>query len=177
LDPDRHLYVDMSSGQFWRQQILRILVLPYVLQMIRTSSNKMDLSADNPRSRILPIASVHLLWVASCYMGAGILGIVVSYFAPLLIASVLVQYRGHREPSADRTNRKLMTYDTDCFALERMLIAGGHFNWHALHHMFPEVPQDLLPKLASLVHRRETSAIYSTGPVALRHTYASDGSR
>ncbi len=158
-DPDGHIY-RMSAVAFSKMAVSRLLILPYLLKL---SGIHREASSTGPAEVMLPtklsvlrVAIVHSFWVGALVcitvlFDSGLAGVVwalaCGYAVPLLVASVVIAFRGHREHYAAPGVDYVITYDTVCGTGERWLIAGGYFNLHACHHLFPDIPQQHLPRL------------------------------
>ena len=102
--------------------------------------------------------------------------VLLGYLLPLMLTSFMIAIRGHREHHVDEATTQTVTCNTDCVFIERWLIAGGRFNWHACHHLFPEIPQRHLPRFAQLVRKHSEIARHYDGPgspIAARASYFS----
>jgi fatty acid desaturase len=186
-DPDGQLY-RISTSVLIRMLLGRILIVPYLLKIAGFSQ---EASANPSAGRLLRASSlvriglVHGLWFVAVSGGAWLatgdvlaatMAIVFGQVLPLLLASFTFAIRGHREHRVDGVTGKTITCDTDCFFIERWLIAGGRFNWHACHHLFPEVPQRSLPQLGELIRRHRKAVQHYDGvgsPIAARSSYFS----
>jgi fatty acid desaturase len=187
-DPDGQLY-RMPTKTFVLMLVGRAMVIPYLLKI---AGLRQEASANRTTERLLHgssllrIALVHGIWFAAVSGGAWLVtggdlaatttAVLFGYFLPLMLASFMIAIRGHREHYVDEATAKTVTCDTDCVFIERWLIAGGRFNWHACHHLFPEIPQRLLPQLGMLIRRHGDLARHYDGPgspIAARATYFS----
>jgi fatty acid desaturase len=186
-DPDGQLY-RMPTKTFARMLLSRALIVPYLLKV---AGLRQEASANSSAERllrtssVLRIALIHGLWLVAVVGGAWLasrdpaataLAFLFGYVLPLLLASFMIAIRGHREHHVDAATGGTITCDTNCVFIERWLIAGGYFNWHALHHLFPEIPQRLLPGLGELIRKnREAARHYNRAgsPIAARATYFS----
>lgn len=187
-DPDGQLY-RMSTKTFVLMLLGRAMVIPYLLKI---AGLRQEASANRTTERLLRgssllrIALVHGIWFVAVAGGAWLvtggdlasaaMAVLFGYLLPLMLASFMIAIRGHREHYVDEATAKTVTCDTDCVFIERWLIAGGRFNWHACHHLFPEIPQRLLPQLGKLIRRHGDLARHYDGPgspIAARATYFS----
>jgi fatty acid desaturase len=186
-DPDGQLY-RMPTRALALMLLGRVLVVPYLLKVagLRQEASANPSAGRLLRASSLPrIALIHGLWTAAVLVGAWLvsgdpmataLALLFGYILPLLFASFMIAIRGHREHHVDGISGRTVTCDTDCIFIERWLIAGGRFNWHACHHLFPEVPQRYLPQLGALIRKhRELARRYDgiASPVAARTSYFS----
>src|SRR5262245_20033257 len=186
-DPDGQLY-RMSTRALALMLLGRVLVVPYLLKVagLRQEASANPSAGQLLRVSSLPrIALIHSLWVATVVAGAWLvsgdmvataLALLFGYALPLLLASFMIAIRGHREHHVDGVTGRTVTCDTDCFFMERWLIAGGRFNWHACHHLFPEVPQRFLPQLGELIRTHREVARHYDGvgsSIAARTSYFS----
>jgi fatty acid desaturase len=186
-DPDGQLY-RMPTKAFVLMLLGRAMVIPYLLKI---AGLRQEASANRTTERLLNgssllrIALVHGIWFVAVSGGAWFISgdlaatataVLFGYLLPLMLASFMIAIRGHREHYVDAATAKTVTCDTDCVFIERWLIAGGRFNWHACHHLFPEIPQRLLPQLGTLIRRHGDVARHYDGPgspIAARATYFS----
>lgn len=184
-DPDGQLY-RMSTGAFVRMLLARALVVPYLLKIAglrqEASANRVDERLLRASS-LVRIALVHGAWFGAVVLGAWLVhqtvlavatAVLFGYLLPLLLGSFMIAIRGHREHFVDGVSGKTVSFDTDCFFFERWLIAGGEFNWHACHHLFPEVPQRRLPGLGKLIARSAEAARFydaAGSPIAAKSSY------
>jgi fatty acid desaturase len=102
------------------------------------------------RKALVAILIFHGLWAGTCFISSPIL-VITAYVVPLILVSSLLTLREYREHFYLEDGR-LVTCDIDCPLIERLLIAGGYFNFHASHHVFPELPQRQLPKLIRMIY-------------------------
>ena len=185
-DPDGQLY-RMPTKTFVLMLLSRAMVIPYLLKI---AGLRQEASANRTTERLLRgssllrIALVHGIWFVAVSgahglsadgdLAATVTAVLFGYLLPLMLASFMIAIRGHREHYVDETSAKTVTCDTDCVFIERWLIAGGQFNWHACHHLFPEIPQRLLPGLGTLIRRHGDLARHYDGPgspIAARASY------
>jgi fatty acid desaturase len=186
-DPDGHLY-RMSTRDFVRMLVGRAIVIPYVLKLAGfrkeacTNGNAPRLISGTGLFRILVVQGTWLTTIAAgAWWGTHDLfataeAVLFGYFLPLMLASFLIAIRGHREHYVDEATARTITCDTDCIFIERWLVAGGQFNWHVCHHLFPEIPQRLLPGFAAVLRKHtELMSYYGAPawPVAARGSYLS----
>jgi len=188
-DPDGRIY-RLSTGEFITMLTLRLLVFPYFLKL---AGLRKEASTNGPATTLVTteslmrIAFVHSIWVLIVAIGTWgntnspaetLLSLALGYALPLAVASLLVATRGHREHFVDPSTKLTITYDTNCWFLERWLIAGGNFNLHVCHHLFPEVSQRDLPQFAALLQKNTNLVnLYSSRqyPVATRGSYLKSG--
>jgi len=102
------------------------------------------------RAAITAIITFHGIWVGICCACSPI-AILTAYILPLILVANLLSLREYREHFYLEDGR-LVTCDIDCSLIERLFIAGGYFNFHASHHVFPELPQRQLPTLIQLIY-------------------------
>lgn len=156
-DPSNTVWAQ-SEAEMRRSILQRLLILPMVVRLVRgllTGRRPgQNWSGDAHRARpsqLLGMLLVHGVW-AGGLLWVSVPALVVGYVIPLPIASSaahLREYREHARLSGGRT----AVYDLLCPQLERVLIPGGYFNLHALHHTFPEIPQRRLPQLYRFLER------------------------
>jgi|FEC22Drversion2_1045045.scaffolds.fasta_scaffold00873_8 fatty acid desaturase len=186
-DPDGQLY-RMSTKTFVLMLLGRAMVIPYLLKVAGLCQ---EASANRAAERLLRgssllrIALVHGIWFIVVSVGAWLASgdllaaaaaVLFGHLLPLMLASFMIAIRGHREHYVDEVTAKTVTCDTDCVFIERWLIAGGRFNWHACHHLFPEIPQRRLPQLGKLIRRHGDVARHYDdlgSPIAARASYFS----
>lgn len=152
-DEDRWMWL-LDNKSFWIYLIGRLLIFPILLARLKNirMDSKIAKNGNHRPTHItarikqsLPIILVHGVW-------AGTLAIIspkslfLAYFLPLLLSSTFSNLR-YRYEHRFTKDGELKVYDTDCNWVERSLIAGGYFNFHGLHHLFPNLPQRDLPKL------------------------------
>jgi fatty acid desaturase len=186
VDEDRTLY-QLTTEEFVGRTISRLLVIPHLIKLARSTRTQVPSGASplTPKG-VASIVFVQVAWatllgIPTVLLGGGVWAVlaalVCGQVVPLLIASFMVDLRGHREHAYIGDVRYPLTADTACSSLERMIVAGGYFNWHACHHLFPEIPQRLLPELAALL-RNEAGGLLNhydrpSSPVVARRSYLS----
>lgn len=177
-DPDNWVW-HQSEGQYKRAQLKRMLIIPAFLE--RTVATIVGKSArpipslQANEEGVMPlfrIIIVHGIWLFSLFQFS-LSAVTFGYIIPLAFGAMLVNAREYRE-HAFLESGSLVVYDVLCSEPERLLVAGGYFNLHALHHLFPEIPQRQLPKLYSVIvqHFDINSEYYGASPqISMRKSY------
>ena len=154
-DPNRLVWVQ-TEKELRLSLIKRILVIPVAFGIIRgllTGKRAMlDWDPETHKSppHLLVRAFVfHAVWATSMLL-ISIPTLLVGWLLPLALGSAAVHLREYCE-HAKLPDSRTAAYDTICSTFERHLIPGGFFNYHALHHAFPEIPQRNLPKLYRVI--------------------------
>ena len=177
-DPQAFLW-GLPWKEFRNMQLGVLLVLPAIYKMgyqlltgKRADSGWTDDTHKGSPRVLLAIIIVHtpwalgLLWVSPW-------AFLVGYLFALPLGSVAAQQRQYRE-HARLTDGSAVVYDLLCSNLERILIPGGYFNLHILHHVFPEIPQRGLPKLYDVISKTidMKNDYYGFSPqLGLKHSY------
>ncbi len=149
-DPDRTAW-RKTSNEFVAEIVARLAVLPKIRGILcnrRPSNQQKD--ARLSKGATAGILLFHGAWAGACCACAPV-SLITAYVLPLILVSSLLSLREYREHFYLADGR-LVTCDIDCPLIERLLIAGGYFNFHASHHVFPELPQRQLPKLIRLIY-------------------------
>jgi fatty acid desaturase len=165
--------------EFRKIQIGSLLVLPAIFKMVAVilTGKRADYGfTDNTRRAsarvLLSIIVVHapwalgLLWVSPWAFLFG-------YIIAMPLGSLGAQQRQYRE-HARLPDGSTVVYDLLCSNLERLLIPGGYFNYHIVHHVFPEIPQRGLPKLYDVISNTIDMQrdYYGLSPqLGLKHSY------
>lgn len=169
-DPDRASWYP-SWGAFWIAQLKRWMIIPAAISVLRGlgSGGRVAKRSDNEQSGVptatyVRIAIFHAIWIVIA-VSAGWIGFFVAYLMPMLVGQTLVSIRGQRE-HVYLPDGRLRSFETVCPVYERVFIGGGYFNLHAVHHVFPEIPQRQQPELVSLIMGNENwKAIYLSTPL------------
>ena len=178
-DPDKASW-HPSWKDFWIAQLKRWLIVPAIISVLRglASGGRVAERADDeskgvPRITYIRIVVFHAIWIAVAVSQSWI-GFFVAYLLPLLAGQTLVSIRGQREHTYLPDGR-LRTFETVCPDYERLFIGGGYFNLHAVHHVFPEIPQQHQPEVLSLILGNENwKALYCATPlIVMRPSYFS----
>lgn len=149
-DPDNAAW-QKTVREFVADIAARLTVVPKVASMLFTQRPIKQQAAPRLSTRAVgAIVLFHGLWAGTCVTFSPVL-FITAYVLPLIVASSLLSLREYREHFYLQDGR-LVTCDIDCSLIERLLIAGGYFNFHASHHVFPELPQRQLPKLIRLIY-------------------------
>jgi fatty acid desaturase len=163
---------DPSSGvwaqkpeEFRRSMLSRLLVVPAAIDVLRGMLTGQrahtNWKGDEHKLRgveLARIALVHGLWLLYLtWASAAVLWTIpiawtVAWAMPMALGSAAAHLREYAEHARSADGRTIV-YDTLCPAWQRWLIPGGFFNYHALHHVFPEVPQRNLPWLHAEIAR------------------------
>jgi len=154
-DPQSFVW-DLSWEEFRNFQIASFLVFPAVYKIAkslvtgkRTDSGHNDDAHRAPPRVMLAILIVHIPWALGL-LWVSPWAFLFGYLIPLPLGSVCAQQRQYRE-HARLPDGSTSVHDLMCNDLERVLIPGGFFNYHILHHAFPEIPQRALPKLYKII--------------------------
>lgn len=154
-DPQSHVW-DQPWEEYRNAQIGTFLLFPAVFKMAKAMlTGKRDDSGYQDESRraspgiLLGIVLLHGTWALGL-LWASPWAFLFGYLIPLPWGSVCAQHRQYSE-HARLPDGSTAVYDLLCNDLERILIPGGYFNYHILHHTFPEVPQRALPKLYKVI--------------------------
>jgi fatty acid desaturase len=183
-DPEGPLY-RMATSDFLWMLMSRACVLPTLFRIL--TSKKTDNNATPSLVSLAGLLRIGLIqgsWAVIIIAGSWIwhgslisvgLALAFGYLLPLMLASFMVAVRGHREHYVDQATAKTITCDTNCVVVERWLVAGGAFNWHVCHHLFPEIPQRHLSRFARLLREHGMGSCYDTpnSPIAARRSYLS----
>jgi fatty acid desaturase len=177
-DPQAFIW-GLPWKEFRNIQIGVLLVLPaiYKIAVVLLTGKRADCGFTDSTHRasskvLLSIMVVHapwalgLLWVSPWALLFG-------YVIALPLGSIAAQQRQYRE-HARLSDGSAVVYDTLCSNLERVLIPGGFFNYHIVHHVFPEIPQRALPKLYSVISQSidMKKDYYGSSPqLGLKHSY------
>jgi fatty acid desaturase len=158
-DPDSHVW-RMTKREHLIGQAWRLLIVPAVLGaghrllrggrggvsstiIARQNATKLNLSD------LTRVGVVHLCWALPLILTSW-QAWVFGHAGVMLIGAVLANVREYGEHEYYSDGR-LVVYDTCCTLPSRLLIAGGSFHLHGLHHLFPEVPQAALKSLHRLI--------------------------
>ncbi len=173
-DPDSSVW-RQSPIEYRNNQLRRLLVLPAAINLLKgllsgkRFNRQKNESSDDAKARewgvVLVAAVYHLLWIGVLILTSWT-SLVLGYFVPMVLGAVLANAREYGEHRF-LTDGRLAIYDTHCSTLQRLFISGGYFNLHALHHVFPEIPQRMLPKLYRTIaaHEQIKSTYYGSSPV------------
>lgn len=134
------------------------LIIPAVVMKIRflLTGKRLDQNFTDDQRRASP-----RLWFSILVMQAPMallmlwispLALLMGYLLPNSLAFVMTRIREYRE-HAQLPDGTTAVYDVLCSDFERLLIPGGYFNYHVVHHLFPEIPQRKLPELYRLIAR------------------------
>lgn len=170
-DPDSFVW-RQTKKEYRNAQLSRLLIFPAVLQAIKQTGSRGQKRNQPQRIDLIAILLVHSTWSALLLLNS-VQAWLWGYCAALLLGAVLANVREYGE-HAYTSGGKLIAYDTDCNLLQRLLISGGFFNLHALHHVFPELSQRHLPGLYEILRMQPklSEAYYSTSPqVQKKRTY------
>lgn len=149
-DPDSPAW-QKTVGEFVADIAGRLTIAPKVAAILfRRRPLRQTSGPRLSRGAVVSILIFHGLWAGTCFVFSPAL-IITAYMLPLILVSSLLSLREFREHFYLEDGR-LVTCDIDCPLIERLLIAGGYFNFHASHHVFPELPQRQLPKLIRLIY-------------------------
>lgn len=179
-DPSSGVWAQ-SREEFRRSMLSRALIVPAAVEVLRglvtgkrPNTNWKDDSHKLSAAELGRIALVHGPW-AVLMAWASPLALAVGWALPMALGSAaahLREYAEHERLAEGRTS----VYDTLCPTWQRLLIPGGYFNLHALHHIFPEIPQRRLPELYETIARTVDMEreYYGYSPqVGLRRSYLS----
>ncbi|MDX2170056.1 MAG: fatty acid desaturase [Deltaproteobacteria bacterium] len=178
-DVSRPLW-SLSGAQLRALLLKRALIVPAAIDVVRRLTGLAargapvgGVGAAPPVTRNLPrILLAQALW-AGPLLASSVAAFVCGYVLPLVLGSICSILREYREHTRQADGR-LAVHDTLCSRAERLIIAGGHFNLHALHHIFPEVPQGELPAFYRTIATTVDvdRALYGVSPlVSARRTY------
>lgn len=154
-DPQAFIW-SMPWREFRNIQLSSLLVLPAIYKMVAAllTGQRSDYGFDDDTHRASPrimvsIIIVHVPWALGL-LWVSPWAFLFGYLLALPLASVGAQQRQYRE-HARLPDGSTAVYDLLCNNLERVLIPGGYFNYHILHHVFPEIPQRGLPRLYKVI--------------------------
>jgi len=151
-DPDHPVW-RKAPRTFVRELAERWLIFPKAIAIFsvgRKAKNQQEMSRSRiSRQAILAVVLFHGTWIGLCLL-TRLYAVLPAYLLPMILGSTLLSLREYREHFYLEDGR-LVTCDIDCSTLERLFIAGGYFNFHATHHVFPELPQRQLPRLVRLI--------------------------
>jgi fatty acid desaturase len=177
-DPQAYVW-DQPWEEFRKSQMGTFLLIPAALKMAKAIlTGKREDSGFNDDTRraslgiLVAIGLVHGTWALGL-LWASPWAFLFGYLLPLSWGSVCAQLRQYRE-HARLPDGSTAVFDLMCNNLERVLIPGGFFNYHILHHTFPEIPQRSLPKLYKVVSRTVDMKkdYYGLSPqLGLKHSY------
>jgi fatty acid desaturase len=180
-DPQAFIW-NLSWQEFRNIQISSVLIIPAVYKAgaalftgKRTDYGFTD-SAHKASPRVMvAIILVHLpwalglLWVSPWAFAFG-------YLIAMPLGALSAQQRQYREHSR-LPDGSAAVYDLLCSNLERILIPGGYFNYHIVHHIFPEIPQRALPRLYDVISKTidMQKDYYGLSPqLGLKRSYLND---
>ena len=163
---------DPSSGvwaqkpeEFRRSMVSRVLVVPAAIDVLRGMLTGQrahtNWKGDDHKLRGAEIARIALLhggwllylaWASAAVLWTIPIAWAVAWAMPMALGSAAAHLREYAEHARSADGRTIV-YDTLCPTWQRWLIPGGFFNYHALHHVFPEVPQRNLPRLYAEIAR------------------------
>lgn len=156
-DPSSTVWAQTGS-EFGRSLVHRLTILPAVWGIARGlftgQRGSHNWQGDDHKASTgvwVGIGFLHGLWAGTLF-SVSPWALLVAYVLPLVLGSVLVNIREYRE-HARLPDGRTAVFDLLCNDFERLLIPGGYFNLHALHHIFPEVPQRQLPRLYRVIDR------------------------
>lgn len=172
--------------EFRRSIIGRMLVVPAAIDVLRgmitgqrAHTNWQGDEHKMSAVDVARIALIHGSWVVylawACWptLWAVPIAWLCGWAMPMALGSAAAHLREYSEHARLPDGRTLV-YDTLCPTWQRLLIPGGFFNYHALHHMFPEIPQRNLPVLYAAIAETVDMGrdYYGFSPqVALQHSY------
>ncbi len=170
-----------SQEEFKRSMLRRALIAPAAVEALRgmvigarPHTNWKDDSHKLSGPELGRVALIHVPW-ALLMAWASPVAVVVGWALPMALASAAAHLRAYAEHERLAEGRTCV-YDTLCPPWQRLLIAGGYFNLHALHHLFPEIPQRRLPELYETIAKTVdmTREYYGySAQVGLRRSYLS----
>ncbi|MBZ0254365.1 MAG: fatty acid desaturase [Candidatus Methylomirabilis sp.] len=156
-DPSSVIW-ELTDDEFMGRIRERLLILPAIVRIVRlwttgaSAVRRGDQAGHRMDAATLgPVVVVHALW-ALPLLAASVPAFLVGYVLPLPLGSIFAQLREYREHARFPDGRTAV-YDILCNEFERVLVPGGYFNLHALHHAFPEIPQRRLPELYRVLER------------------------
>jgi fatty acid desaturase len=177
-DPQAFVW-SLPWKEFRNMQISVLLVLPaiYKIAVALTTGKRADAGFTDGTHRasvrvLLSIIIVHVPWALGL-LWVSPWAFLVGYMIALPLGSVAAQQRQYRE-HARLPDGSAVVYDLLCNHLERVLIPGGYFNYHIVHHAFPEIPQRALPKLYQVISNTIDiqKDYYGLSPqLGLKHSY------
>ncbi len=154
-DPQAFIW-RLPWSEFRSIQIRSFLVFPAIYKMVAAmiTGQRADYGFTDDAHRaspkvLLSIIAVHVPWALGL-LWVSPWAFVFGYLIAMPFASLGVQQRQYRE-HALLPDGSAAVYDLLCSNLERVLIPGGYFNYHIVHHVFPEIPQRALPKLYDVI--------------------------
>lgn len=178
-DPSFEIWA-LPEREFRHAVFTQILFVPKVIQILRRTLSGRRSNTDAARKHshrgsvggLVALVAFHGTWAGALLL-ASPWSLLTSYVVPLSCAAALGHLREYREHER-LSNGSSAVYDTLCHPFERLFIAGGRFNLHALHHVFPEVPQRQLPGLHRIISgdpELERKYYEHTPRIARRRTY------
>jgi fatty acid desaturase len=154
-DPQAFIW-NYSWPEFRNVQIGSLLILPAMYKVVvtlitgkRAEYGFTDKTHSASARVLLAIIVVHVPWALGL-LWVSPWAFLFGYLIALPLGALGAQQRQYRE-HARLPDGSAAVYDLLCNTLERVLIPGGYFNYHIVHHVFPEIPQRALPKLYAVI--------------------------
>ncbi len=177
-DPQAFIW-GLTWKEFRNIQIGSFLVLPAIYKMAvalltgkRAEYGFADATHRASARVLVSIIIVHVPWVLGL-LWVSPWALLFGYIIAMPLGSLGAQQRQYRE-HARLKDGSAAVYDLFCNSLERVLIPGGFFNYHIVHHVFPEIPQRSLPKLYDVISNTidMQKDYYGLSPqLGLKHSY------